>query len=663
MAYTKQEFKSGATLYASQLNAMDEQIAKNEEDADALFENVSQLSEEIEALKGGDDVEIITKSGVVVNVDAERGAEIAVSGGSSDVVTLVHHGKNFVPFITTGGTKNGVVYTVNDDGSVTIEGTATATTYIDFATTANPVFLPSGTYMLSGDVPMGLDVKIVLQNKETGANVATIGYDTDQRAFTLSEGTYIKGYLHVTKASVVSHNVYMQIERGASATEYEKCVRTQTETTLPTTVAALAGRNVLYTTTGDTITAKMTVKKSEDDGAEYKFDSFVWGLPVLTLDGDCNGMTKDDYVPLAFTFQDKDGNPISGTADVKKQGSSSINTGIEIGKDFDTDLGGLFNFTIKFPEAFEAREGWTAQKKYCFKANAIDHSHARNVCSCKLWGEIVKSRSNVPTELSSLVNGGAIDGFPIIIVLNGKYYAFGTFNIPKEGWMFGSPKAILCADAHVDATKFKALATLDGDFELEYVEDEDNADWVLTSINRAIQAVLDSDGSDLDTTVGQYIDIPSAIDYYIHTVDENADDGVDKNYILVTFDGVKWYFSAYDRDTVYGLYWNGKSFTSPGAGITYAYYANTHRLMNLIRNHKTAELKARAVALRNGVKSEINVCNVFTNFAASIPAEVLAQNCRRWPLLRSTNASNTAQILNWYRLRRQFIDKEIDAMT
>lgn len=58
MAYTKQEFKSGAKLYASQLNAMDEQIAKNEEDAAALSENVSQLSEEMAALKGEGGTEI-----------------------------------------------------------------------------------------------------------------------------------------------------------------------------------------------------------------------------------------------------------------------------------------------------------------------------------------------------------------------------------------------------------------------------------------------------------------------------------------------------------------------------------------------------------------------------------------------------------------------------
>lgn len=376
------------------------------------------------------------------------------------------------------------------------------------------------------------------------------------------------------------------------------------------------------------------------------FDYKAYGLPMLYLTGNTSGMTKDDAVDLAYVYGD-----LSGTASVKWQGSSSLSYPKK-------------NYTVKFDQAFEAVEGWGAQKKYCFKANYIDHSHARNVCSCKLWGEIVKSRANVPTELSSLPNGGAIDGFPCIIMLNDEFHGLYTWNIPKDGWMFGSPKAILCADAHTDATKFKALATLNGDFELEYVEDENNADWVLPSINAAIQAVMSSDGSDLDTTVGRYIDIPSAMDYYIHTVDENAEDGTDKNYILVTFDGVKWYFSAYDRDTVYGKYWNGQKFTSPASPyVTFAGYASAHRMMHLIYTYKTSELKARAVELREGVKSEANVATVFSNFIGSIPSQILDEDVRKWPTIPTTSASGLDQILNWYRLRRQVIDAEIDAMT
>lgn len=576
-----------------------------------------------------------------------------------------------MPCNVRNATHSGMTVTKQDDGTITFSGIPTTTVYVDTATANDKLYLPAGRYTLEAfNFPVSENVTPVFFTIETvdGSNVIdggkaiTVHGLNRYREFTVSSGAFIKAYYKIVNTFTGAETTCgIMLYMGTKGTgQYEAPAINKVETTLPTTVTAHNGANVLYTTSGDSLT--VSTEHSVTTTIVDQFDASDYGLRVLKLDGDCTGMTKDNYVPLAFTFKDKDGNALSGTIEVKKQGSSSINTGVEIGKDFDTDLGGLFNFTLKFPEAFEAKEGWGAQKKYVFKANAIDHSHARNVCSCKLWGQIVKSRANAPTELTSLVNGGAIDGFPIVIVLNGKFYALGTFNIPKEAWMFGSPKAILCADAHVDATKFKALATLDGDFELEYVEDEDNADWVLTSLNRAIQAVMNSNGSDIDSTIGQYIDIPSAIDYYIHTVDENADDGTDKNYILVTFDGIKWYFSAYDRDTVYGLYWNGKSFTSPRGGITFAHYATVHQLMNLIYTYKKSDLKARAVALRDGIKSEINVCDVFTNFGATIPDALLVQNCKRWPLLRSTNASNTAQILNWYRLRRMVIDKELDAM-
>ena len=646
----------------------------------AARDGVERLTEEIEALKGGGTTtETVTKTGEVVTINAAKDAEIKVEGDTTEAVTLVHHGKNFLLLPTYNKTIAGLTVTNSDDGTITVNGTATSAAYIDFAKSASPLYLPAGIYSITTNIDKS-GFTFTMQSASAifytgGSNPVTnvnASATSPNRTFEIKESGEVYGYIKVNSGTTCENVVLsVQIAKGNTVNDldssnfssYEPPNREETSIELPAIVSAFEGVNIFYTKSENMLTVHTDVEVSGGDDKAYVFDPYVWGVRVISFDGDPTGMTKDNYVPLMVSFQDKDGNPVGGTSDIKLQGSSSIGTGVEIGAPFDTELGGLFNFTIKFPEAFEAAEGWGAQKKYCIKVNAIDHSHARNVGSCKLWGEIVKSRENVPAELSSLINGGAIDGFPVIIVLNGKFYALGTFNIPKDGWMFGNPKAVLCADAHSDATKFKGLARLTDDFELEYVEDEDNADWVLTSINRAIQAVIDSDGSDLDTTVGQYIDIPSAIDYYIHTVDEKADDGMDKNYILVTFDGVKWYFSAYDRDTTYGLHWNGKLFNSPVTGVTYAGYANTHRLMYLIRHYKSADLKARAIQLRNGVKSEANVMQVFTNFTAGIPSEVLAQNCRRWPLLRSTSASNLAQIVNWYRLRRQLIDKEIDAMT
>lgn len=407
-------------------------------------------------------------------------------------------------------------------------------------------------------------------------------------------------------------------------------------------VIAYDGVNTLSTALGT-----LTATGERDDGSvsdvAHKLDVTQYNLPIVFLNGTTAGMSKDNAVTLEYNY-----NGLTGSCTLKWQGSSSLAHPKK-------------NYTIKFDQEFEAKEGWGAQKKYVLKANFMDHTHARNICSCILSGQAVKCRANVPAELSSLPNGGAIDGFPCIVMLNGEFHGLYTFNIPKDGWMFGSPKAIVCADAHVDATKFKKLATLDGDFDLEYAEDENDTDWVLTSLNRAIQAVMDSNGSDLYTTVGQYIDIPSAIDYYAQTVDEGGLDGTDHNYLLVTFDKVKWYFGTYDRDRTYGIGWNDDDFISPVGGLTYEEFANINRVMYLIYNHDKAALKARAIELHNSVMSEANVYTVFTNFMQPIPTQILDEDVRVYPTIPSTSVHNLAQIYNWYRLRRAYLDPIIDS--
>ena len=104
------------------------------------------------------------------------------------------------------------------------------------------------------------------------------------------------------------------------------------------------------------------------------------------------------------------------------------------------------NFTVKLfeDENFETKlkinfKGWGEQNKFCLKANWIDISHARNVVSAKLWGDIVRSRASFnsyPEEYKTSPNCGAIDGFPIQVYCNGLYWGRYTWNIPKDAWMF-----------------------------------------------------------------------------------------------------------------------------------------------------------------------------------------------------------------------------------
>lgn len=386
---------------------------------------------------------------------------------------------------------------------------------------------------------------------------------------------------------------------------------------------------------------------------EIAFNFAGCGLPVLYLTGDTTGMTKDDAVDLAYVYGD-----MSGTASVKWQGSSSV----ELGKKY-----GKFNYTIKFDQKFEAKEGWGEQKKYCLKANWMDASHARNLLGAQMWGKMCASRSVINTDLQACPNWGAVDGFPIVISLNGKFLGLYTFNIPKDGWMLNMPhegathEAILCAEKG-DACQFLAPATLDGDFEIEYVTDENDTAWVKESLNRLINACINSDGSDIDTVIAQYLDIDSAIDYMIRVCVAGNPDNIKRNYLLSTTDGVKWTFTAYDMDTDFGIGWAGEGFLSAWDYPSFYDYGRLHRLMYLLYTYKADAVKARYKELRQGVLSEVQMQKMVLDFASKIPLYVRNAEANRWPLVPNSGANTVYQIIDYLRLRLPKWDAEVEAM-
>lgn len=419
----------------------------------------------------------------------------------------------------------------------------------------------------------------------------------------------------------------------------------------------------------DTLLAQIERLEAAVESAEaavnmtIAFDPTAYDLPILYLTGDISPIreSKDNKVTVDYVYGD-----LSGTCTLKGQGATSYVMAQAKGDK------GKFNYTIKFDQAFEAADGWGEQQKYCLKANVIDHTHSRNVVSAKLWGLMVKSRATENTNLSGLVNGGAVDGFPIIIMLNDKFHGLYTFNIPKDGWMMGmvedatAQQAIVGANEHSKATQFKGLPVGDeSDFEVEFVSDEDNADWVTTSLNTMIQSCIGSDGTDLDDVVGLYLDWDSVIDYCIWVAVVKGTDMVDKNYLLSTFDGVKWQFTAYDMDSTYGLSWTGSKLTQafPKVNrISFLELAGYHRAYELVKRFKTDALKARYKELRSDILSETNIMNQFENFAWAIPSPVLMEDVKRWPAVPGSSVNTIDQIGRWLHQRLEAVDAMVDAL-
>lgn len=403
-----------------------------------------------------------------------------------------------------------------------------------------------------------------------------------------------------------------------------------------------------------------------------KFNYAREGIKIIRLYGDTNGMSKKTSKTLNYVLSsNKD-----GTCSVKWQGSSSLKYPKK-------------NYTITFDTEYDF-SNWGMHKKYVLKANWIDYSHVRNVVSAKLWAEIFRTRD---IEYSSIVdfesneisdfdgnllvssnnpisyapNFGAIDGIPCLLVINDVYQGLYTLTIPKDAWLFNmgnnDNEAIVSAEG-VDyyASQFQRLTEPienETGFSLEYAKNKDDISWITSSINRAISSVLNNiNNPNFENIVGQYIDIDSAIDYFIFSCLLNNVDGVGRNYILATYDGVKWYFSAYDLDSTFGIKPDGKGYYGVRERLSFEKF-RSHFMMRLIYDYLPNRLVARYKYLRNTALSEDNVLTLFNNYLYLIPKIYFDEELKLWDI-PSSQTNNMSQIMQFYTLRCKWLDKEIE---
>lgn len=387
--------------------------------------------------------------------------------------------------------------------------------------------------------------------------------------------------------------------------------------------------------------------------------------------------TSKTATVMKFDYYSKT-NEYHGYVDIKCQGTSSMSYPKK-------------NFTIKlYTDKAKTKKlkvdfkGWGKQSKFVLKANWIDISHARNVVSARLWGDIIKTRGDYATALPELLrtspNQGAIDGFPVLVYSNGIYQGRYTLNIPKDKWMSNmddtlDTHCILCGENYVSGC-FRALPNINGTDWTDELHDVVPA-TIKTSWSNAINFVMNSTDDEFKANLGNYFDVNSLIDYLLYGIVCTNLDGFGKNQIYFTYDGVHWIASVYDLDSTWGLWWNGSKFVATdyaredfqdlkdeGNGVTKQGNLLYLRLQQLF----IPQLKTRYAELRKDVLSVSHIIQKFEEFNDICPKDIVQEDYAsttgggNFTGIPSKTTNNIQQLRSYINARLTYVDGYINAL-
>lgn len=145
--------------------------------------------------------------------------------------------KNLLPFpyVDTTKTENGITFTVNSNGTITVNGTAT-----DDATfiLAESLLLPAGTYALQGGYNFGSSSPPILL---TGNLESTFFGVTTSGGFTVDSDTLSTNIRIIVYSGVTAENIVLtpQIEKGSTPTPYAPYI-----TSAEGTKVTMCGKNL-----------------------------------------------------------------------------------------------------------------------------------------------------------------------------------------------------------------------------------------------------------------------------------------------------------------------------------------------------------------------------------------------------------------------------------
>ena len=334
------------------------------------------------------------------------------------------------------------------------------------------------------------------------------------------------------------------------------------------------------------------------------------------------------------------------------------------------------NYTFKFYSdkentiKFNIDVGWGLQNKYCFKKNWVDSTHTRNLSGARIAYDMVNSRpeSDFKTNLLNTPHNGSVDGFPTKVYVNGEFWGLYTWNIPKDAWMFNMDDKnpnhmVLCAERNNDGDNTQNntcefRATWGGESDANWsIEVGTYSEALKNSFNNAISHVMNSSDEDFKTNFSNYFDLYSILDYYCFSYLTAHIDGLGKNMLMATYDGIHWGACLYDMDSIYGADWDGQSFKNTNIRCPEDYQETNSLLWQRVVKSFSQELYDRYFELRNGALSLGNIVTHVEEIYNLIPDRVFNDDYQKWNTIPGRESNTITRFRNYMRDRAVYCDE------
>lgn len=161
---------------------------------------------------------LVLKGRTVVSGTPSPDAPVTITGVKPQTVAVT--GKNLIPPKAASETTNGVTCTVNNDGSLTLNGTATATTFFNFPY----IKIIPGFYTLSAGVKLADNVNLILRKRTPEKQLIYVysGSVSNAKTELIGYSGEVRVYVEVRSGTTVSNlTIYPQLEVGSEPTAYE----------------------------------------------------------------------------------------------------------------------------------------------------------------------------------------------------------------------------------------------------------------------------------------------------------------------------------------------------------------------------------------------------------------------------------------------------------